>query len=125
MGILVKVLNSASVERRRTTNDSVNLVTLLDQKLGEVRAILTSDTYDRIGKERREKGQIRCRRSRVYFPEGKRVLDRVLGMGLCFTSDQGDLAVAVVLRGHVDDLDRGRHYVYVVGMCGRERWWKG
>ena len=32
------------------------------------------------------------------------------------TSDQGDLALAVVLRGHVDDLNRRRHVlnVYVV-----------
>ena len=35
------------------------------------------------------------------------------------TSDQGDLALAVVLRGHVDDLNRGRHYI--IWVCGGER----
>lgn len=44
VGILVEVLDSASVEGGGATNDSVDLVTLLDQELGEVRSILTSNT---------------------------------------------------------------------------------
>ena len=45
MGILVKMFDSASVEGRRTTNDSMNLVALLDQELSKVRAVLTGDTF--------------------------------------------------------------------------------
>ena len=44
MGILVEVLDSAGVEGGRTTNDTVDLVTLLDQELSEVGTILTGDT---------------------------------------------------------------------------------
>ena len=45
VGILVEMLDSASVEGGRATDDAVDLVTLLDQKLGKVGAVLTSDTY--------------------------------------------------------------------------------
>jgi len=44
VGVLVEMLDSASVEGGGTTNDTMDLVTLLDQKLGKVRSILTSDT---------------------------------------------------------------------------------
>lgn len=44
MGILVKMLDSSGVEGGGATNDTVDLVTLLDQELSEVRSILASDT---------------------------------------------------------------------------------
>ena len=45
MGILVQMLDSAGVEGGGTADDTVDLVTLLDQELSEVRTVLTSDTY--------------------------------------------------------------------------------
>lgn len=44
VNISVQVLDTTSVERGRTTNQSVNLVTFLEEKFSEVRTILTSDT---------------------------------------------------------------------------------
>jgi hypothetical protein len=44
VGILVEMLNSAGVEGGRATDDTVDLVTLLDQELSEVGTILTGNT---------------------------------------------------------------------------------
>ena len=43
MGVLVEVINSLGIQRRRTPLDPVNLIALIEQELREVRPILTSD----------------------------------------------------------------------------------
>lgn len=48
--ILVDVLDTASVEGRGTANDAMNLITLLQEKLGEVGTILTGNTCRRARK---------------------------------------------------------------------------
>lgn len=54
VGILVQMLNSASVERGRATDDTVDLITLLDQKLGKVGTVLAGNTWrERKTKEKR------------------------------------------------------------------------
>jgi hypothetical protein len=45
VGILVEMLDSASVEGGGAADDAVDLVTLLNQELREVRTVLTSNTY--------------------------------------------------------------------------------
>ena len=42
----VQVIDAAGIERRGATLDAMNLVTLAEQKLREVGAILTSDACD-------------------------------------------------------------------------------
>jgi hypothetical protein len=44
MQVSVEVLNAPSVERRRTTDDTVNKVSLFKEELSEVATVLTSDT---------------------------------------------------------------------------------
>ena len=47
MGIGVNVVDPLGVERGGPTNNTVDLVSLFEQKLGEIRSILTSDTSDK------------------------------------------------------------------------------
>ena len=64
MGILVEMLDSSRVEGGGTTDDTVDLVTLLDQELGKVRSVLTSDTYGK------EKQGLEARSSKVPWQDG-------------------------------------------------------
>lgn len=50
--VLVEVLNSASVEGRGSSDDTVNLVALGEQEFGEVGAVLASDTCKSTQKSR-------------------------------------------------------------------------
>ena len=45
MAVLVDVFNTASVERGRPSDDTVDLVALGEQELGQIRAVLASNTY--------------------------------------------------------------------------------
>ena len=47
MKIAVQVLDPSAVERRRAPPQAVNDVTLLQEKLGEIRAVLPSHTRDK------------------------------------------------------------------------------
>ena len=44
--VLVQVLDAAGVEARRPTDDAVDCVALLEQQLGQVAAVLSSDASD-------------------------------------------------------------------------------
>lgn len=46
MTVLVNVFDTTSVERGGSTNDTMYFITLLEQKLGKIRTILTSNTYN-------------------------------------------------------------------------------
>jgi hypothetical protein len=45
-GILIEVINPTGIEGRGPANHAVNFVSLREQKLGEITAILTCDTRD-------------------------------------------------------------------------------
>ena len=46
MTVAVNVINTARVERRRTSNNAVHFVALLKQQLSQIRSILTGDASD-------------------------------------------------------------------------------
>ena len=46
MRILVEVMDSLGVEGRCAPDDAVNLICFLEQKLGQVRTVLTGDSSD-------------------------------------------------------------------------------
>lgn len=54
MSISVNMFDTASIERRRTTNNTVNFITFFQQKLDQVRTILTSDTCQIIKKKKKK-----------------------------------------------------------------------
>lgn len=53
MNILVKMLNSAGVEGRGSSDDTVDLVSLAEKELYKVRAVLASDTYGKQGNDKK------------------------------------------------------------------------
>ena len=96
---------------------TVDLVALLEKELSKVRSILSSDTWEQTRSDQRNP---RGKRERVHKT---RAIFRV-----SLTSDEGDLALPVSLRGHgrsteslgsSSERDRGRGLV-LRSLSGRE-----